>query len=112
MDGTHLETRHGHDLDDPDLQHLHDLSRKAPDPDETVGPLLRVRADQKQGGIVLGCPKGEGRRVLEGADDVGLGEGDGVRLLELVLHVVGYVRWEVTEVAGGRRDERAQRGRP
>ena len=51
-------------------------------------PLLRVGADEEEGGVVLGCPEGDGGRVFKRADGVGFGEGDGVGLLELVLRRV------------------------
>lgn len=81
----HLEAGHGHDLLNSDLQHLHHLSREAANPDEAVRALLGVSADEEEGSIVLCRPEGEGRRVLKGADNVGFGEGNGMRLLELVL---------------------------
>lgn len=83
---THLEVAHRHNLLNSDLEHLHHLARKAPDPDKTVRALLGVCTDDKEGGVVLHTPEVQTRSVFEGADGVvGLGEGDGVRLLELVL---------------------------
>ena len=73
---------------DSNLEHLHHLSSKAANPDESMRPLLRVGADEEEGGVVLGCPEGDGGRVFKRADGVGFGEGDGVGLLELVLRRV------------------------
>jgi hypothetical protein len=109
---THLEAGHGHDLLDAYFQHLHDLSREAANPDETVRALLGVGADEEEGSIVLCRPEGEGRRVLKGADNVGFGKGNRVRLLELVLQdnaqsQAKKVRFLVKVSSGGRSRSKA-----
>jgi hypothetical protein len=109
---THLEVAHRHDLFNPDLEHLHNLSGETPDPDETMRTLLGVRSDDEERGVVLGAPEIQRGSVFERANGVvGFRESDGVGLLELVLFggTTGTAE-EDSRAVGKRAGRRGRRG--